>query len=159
MARWQAYGPLFGELQRRGAPLWNQLQNLQSEMNQLFQRLGSDGGREFGFSPAYPPVNIWEDQDALYLEAELPGVTQNDLEIYVTGGNQLTLKGQRQVNLPEKGVWHRQERGVGNFSRTLTLPFPVDNDKVEAHFENGVLRIQLAKQEAAKPRKIQVKGE
>ncbi len=159
MARWQSFGPLFGELQRRGAPLWSQLQNLQSEMNQLFQRLGTDGGREFPFSPAFPPVNIWEDQDAVYVEAELPGVTQNDLEIYVTGGNQLTLKGQRQADLTEKGVWHRQERGVGTFSRTLTLPLPVDSDKVEANFENGVLRIRLAKQEAAKPRKIQVKGE
>jgi HSP20 family protein len=60
--------------------------------------------------------------------------------------------------VPEKGVWHRQERGFGRFSRTVTLPFAVDASKVDAHFENGVLRVQLAKHESAKPRMIAVKA-
>jgi HSP20 family protein len=61
--------------------------------------------------------------------------------------------------VPGKGIWHRQERGFGTFSRTLTLPFPVDPDKVDARLENGVLRVNLAKHESARPRKIQVKAE
>jgi HSP20 family protein len=82
-----------------------------------------------------------------------------DLEIYVTGGNQLIVKGERKPCLPEKGVWHRQERAFGAFHRSLTLPFAVDADKVEARLENGVLRLQLTKHESAKPRKIPVKAE
>src|SRR5262245_23670743 len=92
-------------------------------------------------------------------EAELPGVELKDLEIHVTGGKELTLKGERRPVAPEGGVWHRQERAFGAFTRTLTLPFAVDPDKVEARLENGVLTIQLAKHESAKPRKIAVKAE
>ena len=77
----------------------------------------------------------------------------------MTGNNQLTLKGERKVSMPEKSVRHRQERGFGKFVKTLTLPFAVDPDKVDARFENGVLQIKLAKHESAKARKIVVKGE
>ena len=137
--------------------LWNQLQQLQGEMNQLFSRWGEDGGRWGGLVGGYPALNVWEDADQVFVEAELPGLDLKDLEIYVTGGNQLTLKGERKPNVPEKGLWHRQERGFGKFSRSLTLPFNVDADKVEARFEQGVLQIKLAKHESAKPRKIHVK--
>jgi HSP20 family protein len=136
-------------------PVFNQLQQFQTEMNRLFDRWGEDGIRQAGF----PPVNVWEDGDALHIEAELPGLKLGDLEIYVTGNNQLTLKGQRKPAVPEKCVRHRQERGFGKFMRTLTLPFAVDPNNVEARFENGVLQIKLAKHESAKARKIQVKGE
>jgi HSP20 family protein len=140
-------------------PVWNQLQGFQSEMNRLFDRWGGDGGHSFFGARAYPPMNVWEDGDVTHVEAELPGLDLKDLEIYVTGGNQLTLKGKRQPATAEKGVWHRQERAFGEFSRTLTLPFPVDADKVEARLENGVLCIKLTKHESARPRKIEVKAE
>lgn len=149
LTQWQPFGP----------GVWNQLQQLQSEMNQLFNRWSGDGHRGLGFSAAFPAVNVWEDADSVYVEGELPGLDLKDLEIYVTGGNQLTIKGERKQPQLEKGVWHRQERGFGQFVRTLTLPFDVNRDKVEARFENGVLRVKLAKHEAAKPRKIAVKAE
>ena len=110
-------------------------------------------------SATFPPVNVWEEGDAVLVEAELPGLDLKDLEIYVTGGNQLTVKGERKPLTPEKGVWHRQERGYGHFRRSLTLPFPVDADKVDARLENGVLLVRLAKHESARPRKIPVKAE
>jgi HSP20 family protein len=134
---------------------WNQLNQLQREMGQLFSRFGEDGLRSLGLN-AYPPVNVWEDGDNLLVEAELPGLNLADLEIFVTGSNQLTIKGERKQTVPEKGVRHRQERGFGNFVRVLALPFAVDAEKVEARFENGVLQIKLAKHESAKPRKIRV---
>jgi len=140
------------------ANLWNPLQQFQSEMNQLFNRWAGDGGRASGVG-GFPALNVWEDPDNVFLEAELPGVEFKDLEIYVTGGNQLTLKGERKPTLPERGLWHRQERTFGPFSRTLTLPFAVDADKVDARLENGVLVVKLAKHESAKPRKITVKAE
>lgn len=159
MARSQSFSPLWGELHRRGAPVWNQLQNLQSEMNRILEHVAGDSGREYSFSSSYPAVNVWEDADTVFVEAELPGVDEKDLEVYVTSGNQLTIKGQRRPNVPERGVWHRQERACGDFSRSVALPFQVNNDKVEARIENGVLLLKLAKHETAKPRKIPVKGD
>jgi len=147
LSRFQPYNPIFG-----------QLQQLQSEMNRLFQRWGDDGG-ELGLQRQYPLLNVWEDGAALHVEAELPGLELKDLEIYVTGDNQLSIKGQQREQQLEKGTWHRQERGSGTFARVLTLPSDVDREKVEARFENGILQIVLPKKESAKPRKIQVKGE
>jgi len=89
----------------------------------------------------------------------LPGLKLADLEILVTGNTQLTVKGERKFEAPEKAVRHRQERGFGKFVRTLTLPFAVDPNNVDARLENGVLQIKLAKHETAKARKIVVKGE
>jgi HSP20 family protein len=139
-------------------PLWNQLQRFQGEMNHLFDQWGN-GGWTGSSVDTFPALNVWEEADQVWVEAELPGQDLKNLEIYVTGGNQLTLKGERKPSVPEKGVWHRQERNYGAFTRTLTLPFLVDADKVEARLENGVLLIKLAKHESAKPRKIQVKAE
>jgi HSP20 family protein len=102
---------------------------------------------------------MWEDGDSLFVEAELPGMQPADLEILVTGGDQLSLKGERKPLEIDKAVLHRQERGFGKFVRMIQLPYQVDPDKVEARFENGVLRIQLTKSEAARARKITVKGE
>jgi HSP20 family protein len=148
LSRWQSFSPVF-----------NQLQQLSDDMNRFFGRWGENGGRLFGSVASFPAVNIWEDADKVYVEAELPGLDLKDLEIYVTGGNQLTIKGERKQTMPEKGVWHRQERGFGSFTRVLTLPFNVDADKVDARFENGVLLVQLAKHESSKPRKISVRAE
>ena len=145
-SRWQSFHPV-----------WNQLQQFQNEMNRLFDRW--NGGSPFAGPAAFPALNVWEDGDQVCVEAELPGLNLKDLEIYVTGGNQLTLKGERKPNVPEKGLWHRQERAFGAFNRSLTLPFPVDPDKVDARLENGVLRVQLTKHESARPRKIPVKAE
>jgi HSP20 family protein len=128
-------------------------------MNHLFDRWGNDGGSPFGQTPSFPAINVWEEQDQIQVEAELPGLNLNDLEIFVTGGNQLTIKGERKRPEGVRGVWHRQERGFGSFVRTLTLPFAVDADKVNARLENGVLLVQLAKHASAKPRKIPVKAE
>jgi HSP20 family protein len=145
--RWQAFNPV-----------WNQVGQLQAEMNQLFDRLGGDSRRFLGLA-AYPPVNVWEEADVVHVEAELPGLDLNDLEIFVTGGNQLTIKGERKSQTSPQGVKHREERVTGAFTRVLALPFPVDADKVEARFENGVLHVTLPKHESARPRKIHVKAE
>jgi HSP20 family protein len=145
-SRWQSFNPV-----------WNQIQQFQDEMNRLFDRWGGSGPLT---SPAsFPPLNVWEDGEEVFVEAELPGLSLKDLEIYVTGGNQLAIKGERKPCAPEKGVWHRQERAFGPFTRSLTLPFPVDADKVDARLENGVLRLKLTKHESARPRKIPVKAE
>jgi HSP20 family protein len=146
LTRWSPFGNLFGPLQQ-----------FQSEMNRLFDRWAGEG-RMPGMG-VYPAFNVWEDADHCFVEAELPGVELKDLDITVLGGNQLTVKGERRPASVEKGVWHRQERTFGTFSRTLELPFHVDAEKVEAKLENGVLTVKLAKHESSRPRKIAVKSE
>jgi HSP20 family protein len=145
-SRWQAFNPV-----------WGQLHQFQDEMNRLFDRW--NGGSSVFNPSGFPALNVWEDGDNLFVEAELPGLDLKDLEIYVSGGNQLTIKGERKPYAPDRGVWHRQERAFGAFNRSLTLPFAVDADKVDARLENGVLNLRLTKHESARPRKIPVKAE
>jgi HSP20 family protein len=135
-----------------GSSAWDQMQRMQSEMNRLFDRWSGDGYLSF------PAVNIREQDDALDIEAELPGMNLEDMEIFVTGNTQLTIKGERKPVVTNKATQHRQERPFGKFVRTLTLPFPVDDAKVEARLDNGILRIHLPKHEAARPRRIAVKS-
>jgi HSP20 family protein len=89
----------------------------------------------------------------------LPGLKLENLEITVSGDNQITLKGRRKPIAPEGVEWHRQERGFGDFERAVMLPAGVDPAKVEARLENGVLTIKMAKTESAKPKKITVTAE
>lgn len=136
---------------------WSPFVGMQEEMNRLFDRWGMNSPRTFARTQ-YPPLNLWEDDDHLYVEAELPGFELSDLEIYVTGENQLSLKGERKQPQLEDGTWHRQERGHGSFSRVVELPTAVDAEKVSAEFKHGVLTITMAKREELKPRRIEVKA-
>jgi HSP20 family protein len=137
--------------------LWSKMTRFRNEMDRLFESFGLGNGGWPTLAAAYPAVNVWQDSDHVFVEAELPGMELNELEIYVTGGNQLTIKGERQEPNFGKGYWHRQERGFGSFARVITLPVDVDADKVEARFHNGVLTVIMPKSETARPRRIAVK--
>jgi HSP20 family protein len=128
-------------------------------MNRLFDRFGVERANWPGLAITYPALNIWEDANNVYAEAELPGLKVYDLEILVTGDNQLSIKGERKAPENEGATWHRQERGFGQFSRVITLPVSVDPDRVSGEFSHGVLTITMPKSEAAKPRTIPVKVE
>jgi HSP20 family protein len=134
------------------------LNRLRDEMDQLFENFF---GPMATWSPltggarTFPPLNIWEDDNNLYAEAELPGMTMDDLEVYVVG-NELTIMGERKGS--QDGNFHRRERPIGAFLRTVTLPMPIDANRVEATLRDGVLMITMPKSEIAKPRKIQVKS-
>lgn len=145
MSRWQPFVDARAEFSR-----------LENEMNRLFGRLDSSA-RPFSRT-VFPPLNLWEDADNLYVEAELPGFDLENLEIVITGENQLSLKGERPASQKEGGTWIRQERGCGSFSRVLELPSIVDSEKVSANFKNGVLTVTLPKHEGVKPRRITVKS-
>lgn len=136
----------------------NELNQFQREFNRLFS-FPASRVQWPGLASSYPLVNLWEDDQNLYAEAELPGLALENLEIYVSEGNQLALQGERQPTEGPKGTWHRRERGFGKFSRSFTLPVEVDADRVEARLEQGVLRLTLPKSERAKPRRITVKAE
>lgn len=104
-----------------------------------------------------PAANLWETSDALVVEMELPGVTEENVDIQVTN-EELAVRGRRQVHTPENANAHRRERMGGEFERVFGLPFPVDAEKVEATLRDGVLTIRLPKAETALPRKIAVRN-
>jgi HSP20 family protein len=138
--------------------LWASFDRLQGEMGRLFDDLGVGLPRNVALV-AFPPVNVWEDNDAFRVEVEVPGLTQEQVQVSVTNKNQLTIQGERLPQEDGKARWHRRERGFGRFQRVLKLPTPVDADHVEAKLENGVLQLTLPKAEEARPRRIAVKAE
>jgi len=131
--------------------LWREFNQVQDEFARWF-------GRPAATSPD-ALVNLSEDENAVYVELDLPGIDAGKLEITITEGNQLSVTGERVPPAIPGVVWVRQERPFGKFERTISLPTLVDAEKVEAKYEFGVLRLTLPKHEAAKPRKIVVKGE
>ncbi len=135
------------------------LADLRREFNRLFDELGADFPfSAFGDLRAYPALNLWEDADKVYAEAELPGMSLDDIEILVAG-SELTIKGRRNAPETEKRTFHRQERWVGEFSRTISLPYEVDADRVEARLKDGVLLVTMPKTAGARARKIAVRAD
>ena len=137
--------------------VWPGMNRLQDEMEQWLRRAGVNDPRRFAHR-VYPPLNLWEDDNNLYVEAELPELELTDLEIFVNGDNQLSIKGERKQSQQQEGMWHRQERGHGSFSRVGELPQYVDSDKVTAEFKHGVLTITLPKRQEVKARRVEVKA-
>ena len=133
-----------------------ELNRLRSELERAFAQNGY--GSATASAGVFPPLNLWEDDDNLYMEAELPGFEMDDLEIYVTGGNQLSISGEREQPKLEGGAWHRQERAFGKFHRMFELPCDVNADDVSANFSGGILTLTMPKSEEVKPRRIEVKA-
>jgi len=133
------------------------LNELRREMDRLFDGVGhrSDGGL-WAPPAAFPALNVWEDGESLYAEAEIPGVSQNEIEVYAVG-NELTIKGTRKPREGEDVSYHRRERGTGEFTRVVTLPVGVNQEKVQASLKDGILTITLPKAEDAKAKRITVK--
>jgi len=135
---------------------WREMDQLQREMNRLFE--GSTEKHTLG-SRKYPAINLWANEEGQIIRAEMPGIKVDDINIDVTSDT-LTISGSRTHDeAVENTHYHRQERGYGSFTRTLQLPFMIDTGSVEAIFKNGVLEIKLQRAESDKPKKIAVKSE
>jgi HSP20 family protein len=132
------------------------IDHLREEMNRLFTGLTPDGAWPWVSGRGQPAVNVWETDDAVVAELEVPGVKGDQIDVAVVG-NELTLKIQRPDNQPEEVTFHRRERPSGPLTRVLRLPVPVDADRVTAELREGVLTVTLPKAESAMPRKIDVK--
>lgn len=104
---------------------------------------------------AFPSMNVWEGEQGLFVEAEVPGLRLADLEVTVED-RELTLKGERKQPEEANAYYHLRERGAGRFTKVVRLPFAVDRDKIEARLENGVLTVTLPRAENARPRRIVV---
>jgi HSP20 family protein len=103
-------------------------------------------------------VDMYETDDDLVINAELPGLKAEDVDISITG-NTLTLKGEFQTEEEgERGDVHFQERRYGKFQRSIPLPMGIDTEATEAEFEDGVLKVRLPKPEETKPKQITVRA-
>ena len=136
-----------------------ELRSLQDEVNRVFSSSFSRGSDNEMMRGAWSPtVDIYENKDQIVLEAELPGMKPEDVNISVEN-NVLTIHGERKFEKKdEKDNFHRVERSYGSFTRSFTLPPTVSSEAADAVFENGILRLTLAKREEAKPRKIEIKA-
>ena len=137
------------------------LRTLQEEVNRLFSSNLTRGFGEEGIGRGAwnPSVDIYENKDHIILEAELPGMKQDDFELTVEN-NVITLRGERQFEKKEDSDnYHRVERSYGSFTRSFTLPQTVSAEGATAEYTNGVLRVTLPKREETKARRIQVSGE
>jgi HSP20 family protein len=133
------------------------LDSLQSDMNRLFDRFfdgkSNGGGAVRRWIPA---MDLVEDENHLVLRADLPGMSEDDVDIEIKDGV-LTISGERKAESEHKGEgFHRVERAFGRFSRSLSLPDGVDASKVAADFTNGVLEVKVPKPEETKPTRVAI---
>ncbi len=137
---------------------YRDLLTLRERMNRLFEDMVTNRGeeRDLVASSWAPSVDIFETENEVVLTAEVPGIDEKDIEIKVED-NSLTIRGERKFEKETKEEnYHRIERSYGSFFRSFTLPSTVDQDKVEAQYENGVLKIQMPKKAEVKPRKVRI---
>ncbi len=135
-----------------GAPRTFPVSTLRRELDRLF----GDLERAPAFSAVQaPPVTFEDTGAALTLRAELPGLTEKDVEINVTA-NVLSLKASRETEAPEGYTAHRRERAGFSFAQSYELPMRIDPEKVEASLKQGVLTLTLPKVSEAQPKKVTV---
>lgn len=132
---------------------------LRDRMNRLFEDLVSTPKFEESDiiqSTWSPAVDIYETENELVLTAELPGVEEKDVEIKVED-NTLSLRGERKFEKETKEEnYHRIERAYGSFFRSFSLPNYVDQEKISAEYENGLLKVRMPKKPEVKPRKVKI---
>src|SRR5688572_979085 len=136
------------------------LSTLREEIDRLFERpFASTVPQQFWLGGGWPTVDLFEDRDHLVVKVEIPGMKKEDIDISLHDGV-LAIAGERKTEEKyDKAETHRSERFVGRFHRALTLPVPVQADKTNANYQDGVLTITLPKAEEAKPKQIQVQAE
>jgi HSP20 family protein len=136
------------------------LTGIQDEINRLFDV--TLGRRPFERMSLFdgdwaPAVDVLDDENKVVVKAELPGMTEKDIDVSILGDT-LTIKGEKKEEKKEhegKNI-HRLERTYGMFQRAITLPGSVAPDKTKASFKNGVLEIEMPKKEETKPKQIKV---
>ena len=134
------------------------LESIREEMQDLLSRTFGEDLEMWPADRIVPSMDVAETDGAVEVRMDIPGVEAKDIDIQVNG-NVLTVSGERKEEREEKGkTYHRVERRVGTFSRSITLPCPVKEDAVDAQYKHGILTVKLPKTEEAKARKITVKG-
>ena len=140
-----------------------ELDSLQGEMNRLFSTFfdtptsrGANGPGNGATRRWIPAMDLVETQDGFVLKADLPGMTEGDVNVELEN-NVLTISGERKTeHEAHHEGYYRIERATGSFSRALSLPEGVEPEAVTATFDNGVLTVRIPKPEQAKPRRVKI---
>jgi HSP20 family protein len=134
---------------------WDPFTEIARLQDEMTRHLHPTERRASGF---VPPVDIYEDKDAIFVKAELPGVKSEDVQVHVEN-NILTVSGERKLEKKEdREGYHRVERTYGTFTRSFALPNNVAADQVEAELTDGVLNVRIPKKATAQPKRITVKN-
>ena len=134
------------------------LLTLRDKMNRLFEETFSLRGEEKDLISGTwsPAVDIYETENSVVLTAELPGMDEKDIQLKIENNN-LILKGERKFEKETKEEnYHRIERAYGAFYRSFTIPTAVDQDRITAEYNNGVLKVTMPKKEEVKPKEIKI---
>ncbi len=147
-------------LLRRRPIGWSSRRDFQSarrDLDRLLQTFSAPKPAELAsLAGVFPPLNVGEDEDSYYVDAEVPGMDPDELKLSVVGMT-LSIAGERKIPELEGGAsYHRREREAGSFRRSLNLPNRIEADAVTANYKNGILSITLPKAAEAKPRTISV---
>jgi HSP20 family protein len=135
---------------------WDPFQQLQREMGRLLENFGPISADRQIYR--YPPLNLYDAGDRYIMTVQLPGISASEIDLTITGET-LTLRGERKRTEGVKDdSYRRQERPMGRWSRSVTLPDRVESTQVGASFSDGILTVSVPKAESAKPRQITVMG-
>jgi HSP20 family protein len=139
---------------------WDPFQELHAMNDRVSRLFGNESvrrqEREESLGSWIPPVDIVEAKDKIKLNVELPGFKESQVDLTVEDG-MLTVRGERKFEKDtEDENYHRVERSYGSFLRSFTLPTSVDQTKIEAHFADGILSIEMPKREETRPKQIKI---
>ncbi len=139
---------------------WEPFRNLtsfQDQMNRLFEDAFFRGRADDSALTTWAPaVDIYETQDELVVKADLPEVSEKDLDVRVEN-NMLTIRGDRKFEREvSEDSYLRVERSYGSFTRSFSLPNTVNTEAIKAEYRNGVLTVRMPKREESKPKQIKV---
>ncbi len=133
-----------------------EMMGLSDRLNRMFEEMSGFNADNQITGSWTPAVDVYESENAIEIKADLPGMTEKDIDVSVEN-NTLTIKGERQFENEEKREnYHRVERQYGSFYRSFQLPNTVDVSKINANFKNGILELALPKREETKPKKISI---
>ncbi|HET6370956.1 MAG TPA: Hsp20/alpha crystallin family protein [Nitrospiria bacterium] len=133
----------------------NEILTLQDQVNRIFDTPAVQKGD--WAQDWVPSVDIFEDREAIEIRAEVPGMDLKDVEVKLDG-DLLVLKGEKKAERAEKKNYHQIESVYGRFSRSFALPTTVDRDRIQASYQQGVLKLILPKREESKPRTIAIES-
>ncbi len=144
--------------------IWNflkEMDQLQSQLGELSRLNAVSGWPRMAFLPGvsarhFPMMNISSDDQNIVVEALAPGLDTESLKVTALR-DKLTISGEKAPIKVDSEKFHRNERSAGKFTRTIELPNPIDPDKVQAEYNNGILKITLPKAEEARPRQIEIR--
>ena len=134
---------------------WKELAGIERQFDELFARSGRPGQQRLGWAPA---VDVHHEGDTMVIEAEIPGVSPDDVEV-TFDDDVLTISGHREeARSVNEGQWVRRERMTGQFRRSISLPPGVDPNQISAKASNGVIELHIPRPRKTAPHRVQLEG-